>query len=98
MEKKIVVSKRFRNNSLRIYQYLQLRFSSKTAFLFLDKLEERITFIINHPEAGKVSEKRNDVRSILFTPYNRIYYRIRKNKVTILCLFDMRKNPSKKPY
>ena len=58
MEKKIVVSKRFRNNSLRIYQYLQLRFSSKTAFLFLDKLEERITFIINHPEAGKVSEKR----------------------------------------
>jgi hypothetical protein len=35
MEKKIVITKRFRNNTLRIYQYLLKEFSAKTADNFL---------------------------------------------------------------
>lgn len=98
MEKKIVVSKRFRNNTLRVYQYLLKEFSAKTAYHFLDRLEERISFIIANPEAGKLSTKRKDVRSVLFTPHNQIFYRYHRNTIEILCLFDMRRNPKKKPY
>ena len=98
MEKKIVITKRFRNNTLRIYQYLLKEFSAKTANNFLTRLEKRIDFIAGNPEVGKASAKRKDVRSVLFTPHNRIFYRCRTNIIEILCLFDMRKDPKKKPY
>jgi plasmid stabilization system protein ParE len=98
MEKKIIITKRFCNNTLRVYQYLLKEFSSKTAFQFLDKLEQRINLIIQHPTIGKLSAKRKNIRSIILTPHNRIFYRYQDNIIEILCLFDMRKNPKKKPY
>ena len=68
-----------------------------TAFKFLDELEKRIELTIQHPAIGKPSAKRKDVRSIIFTPHNQIFYRCRNNAIEILCLFDMRKNPKTKP-
>jgi len=98
MEKKIIISKRFRNNTLQVFQYLLKEFSTKTAHGFLAQLEKRIDFIISNPEVGKATVKRKNVRSILFTPHNQIYYRYQDNTIEILCLFDMRKHPGKKPY
>lgn len=57
MEKKIVVTKRFRNNTYKVYQYLLKEYSAKTAFQFLNKLEQRIELIIAHPSIGKPSKK-----------------------------------------
>ena len=98
MEKKIIITKRFRNNTLRVYQYLLKEFSSKAAYRFLNRLEKRIDFIGRYPEIGKASMKRKNVRSVLFTPHNQIFYRYQKNVIEILCLFDMRRNPKKRPY
>ena len=78
MEGKIIITKRFRNNTLRVYQYLLKRFAAKTANSFLDQLEKRIEFIAKNPSIGKASVKRKDVRSVLFTPHNQIFYRHRK--------------------
>ena len=63
MEKKIVVSKRFRKNSLEVFEYLIKEYSQKTAFNFLDKLE-RVEFIIRYPEIGKPSQLRPNVGSV----------------------------------
>ena len=73
MEEKIIITKRFRNNTLRVYQYLLKEFSAKTAHSFLDRLEKRIEFIAQHPTAGKLSVKRENIRSILFIPHNQIF-------------------------
>jgi plasmid stabilization system protein ParE len=98
MEKKIIITKRFRNNTLRVYQYLLKEFSSKTAYFFLEQLEKRIELISKNPGIGKASVKKKNVRSILFTPHNQIFYRYQKNTIEVLCLFDMRKDPKKRPY
>lgn len=98
MEKKIIITKRFRNNTLRVYQYLLKEFSTKTAYRFLDRLEKRIGFIAKNPEIGKASVKRKNIRSVLFTPHNQIFYRYQNKTIEILCLFDMRRNPKKRPY
>jgi plasmid stabilization system protein ParE len=98
MEEKIIITKRFRNNILRVYQYLLKEFSAKTAYSFLERLEKRIEFIAKNPTAGKLSAKRKNIRSVLFIPYNQIFYRYQNNSIEILCLFDMRKDPKKKPY
>jgi plasmid stabilization system protein ParE len=98
MEKEVVITRRFRSHTYRTYKYLLKEFSSKTAFLFLEKIEERIELISKHPFIGKQSIKKGDIRSIQLIPYNLIFYRIKKNKIEILCLFDTRQNPMKKPY
>jgi len=96
MEKKIVVSKRFGKNTLNLYNYLTTAFSSKVAFNFLDKLQQRVELIIRNPEIGKPSLKKTDIRSVTLLPHNRIYYRFKNNSIELLCLFDMRKK--KMPY
>jgi len=98
MEEKIIITKRFRNNTLRVYQYLLKEFSARTAYSFLLRLEKRIEFIAKNPAVGKLSAKRKNIRSILFTPHNQIFYRYRNNIIEILCLFDMRRSPKKRPY
>ena len=96
MEKKIVASKRFQKNTLQLYNYLLKEYSSKSAFTFIDKLQQRVELIIQYPEIGKLSQKNFNIRSVTLQPHNRIYYRIKNNKIELLCLFDMRK--SKLPY
>ena len=96
MEKKIVVSKRFRKNTLKVYEYLVQEFSAQTAFTFLDKLQQRIELIIQYPEIGKPSQKKANIRSVTLQPHNRIYYRFNENTIELLCLFDMRRKS--KPY
>jgi len=98
MEKEIVITKRFRNHTHRTYQYLLKKFSYKTAVLFLERIEKRIEFVSKYPAIGKKSLKKENVRSVLLTPYSLIFYRIKKNHIEILSLFDMRQNPEKKTY
>ena len=64
MEKKIVVSKHFRKNGLEVFEYLIKEYSQKTAFNFLDQLEQRVEFIIRYPEIGKPSQLRPNVGSV----------------------------------
>ena len=98
MEKKIVVTRRFRKNVHSIYEYLRKEFSTATGFKFLQKVEEKLDFIARHPEGGKASLKRTNVRSILFTPHNRIFYRIKNDQIQLLSIFDMRKDPKRNRY
>lgn len=98
MEKKVIITKRFRNNTYRLYHSILKNFSAKTAFLFLDKIEDRVELISKHPTIGKASSKKQNVRSIIVTPHNLLFYRYQDDKIEILCLFDMRRDPDKKPY
>lgn len=98
MEKEIIISKRFRNNTLKVHQYLLKEFSNNAANNFLNRLEQRIGFIAANPTAGRLSLKRENERSVLFNPYNQIFYSYKNNKIEILLLFDMRRDPQKKPY
>jgi plasmid stabilization system protein ParE len=102
MEKKsrkdIIITKRFRKNTNRVYDHLLTNFSPRTALSFLDKINERIELISNHPSIGKASVYHRNVRSIIVSPYNLLFYRYQNDKIKVLCLFDMRSNPEKKPY
>jgi plasmid stabilization system protein ParE len=98
MAAQIIVTKKFRQNVLETYQYILNTFSSKTASIFLDRIEKRIDFIAAHPEAGKASQKRKNVRCVLLPPHSQIYYRLENETIEILFLFDMRQNPKKNPY
>jgi len=57
MASQIIVTKKFRQKVIETHEYILNAFSSKTASLFLDRIERRIDFIAAHPEAGKPSQK-----------------------------------------
>ncbi len=96
METEIVVSKRFRRNTQKIYDYILQEHSAKTAYQFLDRLQHRVEFISRYPETGKPSQKKANIRSLSLQPHNRIFYRLTSARIEWLCLFDMRRN--KQPY
>ncbi len=55
MEKQVIITKRFRNNTLSVYQYLLKEFSARTAENFLLQLEQRIDFVSENPTAEGLS-------------------------------------------
>lgn len=97
MERQVVVTKRFRNQTQRTYQYIIKKFSATTAYSFLEKLEERIQLISKHP-ASRIVKNYDSIRYIQLIPHNLIFYRVKKNKIEILSLFDTRRSPKRKPF
>ena len=86
MAAQIIVTKKFRQNVIETYEYILNTFSPKTASIFLERIEKRIDFIAAHPEAGKASQKRKNIRSVLLPPHNQIYYRFENETIEILLL------------
>ena len=52
---KIVITNRFRNNTLCVYQYMLKEFTAKIANHFLDQSKQRMELIVKHPAIGKHS-------------------------------------------
>ncbi|HTH32595.1 MAG TPA: type II toxin-antitoxin system RelE/ParE family toxin [Lacibacter sp.] len=94
----IILKKRFTNKVDKTLSYLETEWSHITAVAFLQKLDRRIEQLKSQPHIGAPSLKIKNVRGILITRHNRMYYKIHENKVIILNMYDTRMNPSKNPY
>jgi plasmid stabilization system protein ParE len=98
MAYEIVIKKRFTYKVQKVLTYLEKEWSSKVASEFLLKIDHRISLLVTQPEIGAPSLKVKDVRAVLITRHNKMYYQIKNNKVIILNLYDTRINPKKKRY
>jgi len=70
----------------------------KTATEFLSKLDTRIHTLKEQPFIGKPSAKKPEIRTILITRHNRLYYKVSNKAIIILNMYDTRRNPQKNPY
>lgn len=98
MAYEIVVKKRFTNKVLKVLAYLEKEWSHKVAAAFLLKIDRRIELLIKQPFIGAPSLHLKDIRGVLISRHNRMYYKIKGNKVIILNMYDTRMNPKKNPY
>jgi plasmid stabilization system protein ParE len=98
MAYQIIYKKRFNNKLVKLLQYLEKEWNEKTAIEFLNKLDKRIETLQEHPFIGKVSIAKPEVRAILITKHNRLYYKFSQNRIIILNMYDTRRNPKKNPY
>ncbi len=98
MAYQIVIKKRFTKKVLKVLGYLEKEWSAKVAAEFLIKIDRRIELLKKQPYAGSPSEKIKDVRGLLITRHNRLYYKIKNEHVIILNMYDTRMNPKKNPY
>jgi len=70
----------------------------KTATEFLSKLDTRIHTLKEQLFIGKPSAKKPEIRTILITRHNRLYYKVSNKAIIILNMYDTRRNPQKNPY
>lgn len=94
----LLVKKRFTRKIISLLQYLEKEWSKKIALEFEEKLYKRMEQLISHPYMGTPSSSIKGVRSLLITKHNRLYYRIKGNKIEIMNLYDTRRNPKKNRY
>ncbi len=98
MALKIVLKKRFLYKVTKTLSYLEQEWSHDVATVFLQKLDRRIEQLTKQPYIGSPSSKIKDVRGILITRHNRMYYKVKDKQVVILNMYDTRMKPSKNPY
>lgn len=94
----IIVKKRFTNKLIKLLYYLEAEWGKATADCFADKIEKRLDNLSKQPFTGAESEYYKNVRSILITRHNRLYYRIKETTIEVINLYDTRMNPKKNPY
>ena len=87
------------NNALanldNLIQYLTDNWTEKEIAIFFRKLDKRINIISQRPQLYPLTSNRKDVRRSVLTPQITIYYKINKQAIEILTLFDNRQNLSK---
>jgi len=98
MAYKIIVKKRFTYKVQKVLTYLEKEWSKKVAGQFLLKIDRRLDLLSKQPFVGAASVKIKDIRGLLITRHNKLYYKVKGNTVIVLNMYDTRMNPKKNPY
>ncbi len=64
----------------------------------MEKVDKRIETLKEQPFIGKQSERKPEVRTVLITKHNKLYYKFTNNTIIILNIYNTRNNPKKNPY
>ena len=91
MAYKIIVKKRFTTKLIKLLLYLEAEWGKPVANRFQNKLENRLDNLSAHPFTGAESEYFKNIRSILITKHNRLYYRIKGDTIEVINMYDTRR-------
>lgn len=97
MAYKIVWTEEAANDIESVLDYLKENWPQAVAENFLLELYLKLDLIALHPNAGKVS-KYSQIRKILVTKHNALYYLVSGSEITLLNIFDTRQDPKKDLY
>jgi len=98
MALRIVTKKRFENKVIDLLHYLEKEWGDNVAINFKKILLAKLDLLATAPKIGIEISSLKNIRSILITKHNRVYYRIEKKKIIILNIIDNRINPKKNPF
>jgi len=93
MDYKIVWTENAEDSFDLIIEYLQIKWSSKSAYKFIIKAFEIIELVQKNPLLFQKSEL-NEVRQILVTKQTYLFYELRDDIIYLLYFWDNRRNPS----
>jgi plasmid stabilization system protein ParE len=97
MAYKVISTLRFEISVQKTSLWINEVWSAKSADKFEQKVSAAITRIANNPGTGRLSAKKN-VRSVLVTNHNRLYYRVNGKVITLLLLFETKQNPRRNKF
>ena len=77
------------------FYYLEINWTKKELTKLGIEIEKVLKLISSNPELFPKIPKRKNVRRIVVTKHNTLYYRINNKTIEILSFFSNRKNPGK---
>lgn len=77
-----------------ILQFLVEEWSTQSKTKFLKKFQEKVDQISTHPLSCIESEQLSGIRKAVVEKHTSIYYRIHKDEIEVITIFDNRQNPS----
>jgi plasmid stabilization system protein ParE len=86
---------RAENDFKNIVEYLEKNWSEKTAREYADKVNKVTQIIQKMPYLYPRISRRKNIRKCLVVKQNAMYFRIKKQTITILAIFDTRQHPAK---
>jgi plasmid stabilization system protein ParE len=92
---KVILTRRAERNYLSIRNYIAKKWGANVARAFDQKVDELFELLKKFPEMGPI--ERTDIRGFQLSSQTRIFYRIKGEMILVLSLFDVRRNPKKKP-
>jgi len=91
-------TEQFEITTAKTAKWLKKDWSLKSARKFQDKLAIAIEKVISNPFIGQRSRKFEDIRSVLVTPHNRLYYRVTDTTISFLELIELKQSPLRNKY
>lgn len=98
MAYQIVWTQNAKEDLEQVYEYLITNWSVPVADKFLITVLKRLHLMESFPFAGRASYIDTSIRKLAINEYISFYYKVEKNTITVLNIFDMRKeiNPNEK--
>jgi plasmid stabilization system protein ParE len=93
MIKKIVWSPSAENDFANILEYLNSQWNVTVANQFINLTEGLLTQISLNPMQFPIIHKTKGVRRCVLTKHNSVYYRVKKDQVEVLRIYDTRQHP-----
>jgi plasmid stabilization system protein ParE len=94
---KLVWTEKARRRMGEILEYIEREFGAKARQTFREKTQDFTRILTEFPEMGTLEIKEKNLRAFQLTKQTRVFYRVKKDSIVILTLFDSRQNPKKKP-
>ncbi len=96
MSKQIEWSPRATKEYLSLLEYLLDEWGEKTVRKFSNRIETILKDISEQPKMYPASAKRKNIRRCVVTKQTSLYYRVERDKIELVTLFDSRQNLSKR--
>jgi len=94
MAYKIIQSQLFLTKVIHLLEYLEKTWGKKVSEEFKQKLDTQILSLLKQLDKGKNCKLPN-VKRLLITPHNKLFYRVKGKTIYIITFFDMRQDPKK---
>lgn len=83
---------------MKLLDYLEKRWGKKVAEEFKALLDRKILQISATPNIGINSIKLSDVKRVVITKHNKLFYKVKGKTIYLITLFDTRQHPNKNKY
>ena len=93
----IFLTKKAERNYRDIKSFISYKWGDRVAEEFEKKLEDFLDILEDFPELGNLAVAEKGIFGFQLTKQTRIFYRIKKNRIIVLALFDVRQDPNKSP-
>ena len=95
MAKEIKWTKTAAKNFAKTVAYLEENWHETVVSEFVRRTYELLLLLSEFPKLGELQDNKREIRGILITKHNKLFYRTDKNNLIVLKIFDTRQNPRK---